>query len=59
MPKDIQAIVVAFLGGGILVNVLREEWPEQEAGRVLPFLIGVGFFLALTIVVRVLGGESG
>lgn len=55
VSKELLAIVVAFLGGGILVNVLREEWPNEDSGRAVPFLIGVGLFLILSVVVRNLG----
>lgn len=30
----------AFLAGGILLNVLKEELPEERQSRVLPFLLG-------------------
>ncbi len=46
------AVIVAFLGGGILVNVLREEWPEQTPGRTAPFLVGVGLFAVLAVIMR-------
>ncbi len=51
------AIIVAFLGGGILVNVLREEWPEQTPGRSAPFLVGVGLFTLVTVFMRTIGGS--
>jgi hypothetical protein len=50
------ATLVAFLGGGILVNVLREEWPESGRGGTVPFLIGVALFTLLAIAVRTISG---
>ena len=58
VSKELLAILVAFLGGGILVNVLREEWPRQDSRRVAPFLSGVGLFLVLTIIVRNLDAST-
>ena len=52
LHKSALAIIVAFLGGGILVNVLREEWPDKGPGRTIPFLIGIFLFIALFVVVR-------
>ncbi len=52
LSKGAVAMIVAFLGGGILVNVLREEWPEGTPGRSAPFLVGVGLFALLAIIMR-------
>ncbi len=52
LSKGAVAVIVAFLGGGILVNVLRDEWPEQTPGRSVPFLVGVGLFTLLTLLMR-------
>lgn len=56
-PKSVLATIVAFLGGGILVNVLREEWPDKSPGRTIPFLVGIGLFVALIIIVRSFTGS--
>ena len=58
MSKAVVATTVAFLGGGILVNVLREEWPEKGPGRTIPFLLGIGLFVLLVVIVRSFTGSQ-
>lgn len=55
--KAVVATAVAFLGGGILVNVLREEWPEKGPGRTVPFLLGIGLFVLLVVIIRSFTGS--
>lgn len=43
------AILIAFLGGGIILNVLKEELPEEKQSRLLAFVSGVGAY-ALTLL---------
>lgn len=38
---------VAFLGGGIVLNVLKEELPEERASRFWPFAAGAAGYAAL------------
>ena len=54
--SGVLATIVAFLGGGILVNVLREEWPDKTHGRTGPFLVGIGLFILLSWVIRTFSG---
>ena len=35
------AVLFAFVAGGILVNVLKEELPQERQARFWPFLVGV------------------
>ncbi|WP_218352506.1 hypothetical protein [Alteromonas lipotrueiana] len=37
----------AFLAGSIILNVLKEELPEERKSRFLPFIIGVAAFAGL------------
>lgn len=39
----------AFLGGGIVLNVLKEELPEERKSRFLPFALGAAAFAALFV----------
>lgn len=39
----------AFLGGGIILNVLKEELPEERKSRFLPFALGAAAFAALFV----------
>jgi len=43
------ALVVAFLSGGIILNVLKEELPEERESRFLPFVLGTIGYAGLLI----------
>lgn len=43
----------AFVGGGIVLVVLKEELPEERASRFIPFLTGAALYAALVL------GEQG
>lgn len=45
------AIPLAFLGGGIILNVLKEELPTERRSRFLPFLGGATGYAALLLAV--------
>ncbi|WP_052765956.1 hypothetical protein [Aurantiacibacter gangjinensis] len=44
--------VFAFVAGGIILTVLKEELPEERKGRFFPFLGGVALFGALILAER-------
>ena len=43
------AVLVAFLAGGIILNVLKEELPEERASRFSAFAIGAGLYAVLLL----------
>lgn len=43
------AVLVAFLAGGIILNVLKEEVPGEREGRFWPFLAGAAGYAALLL----------
>lgn len=43
------AILLAFLAGGVILNVLKEELPEERESRFWAFLIGAGAYAALLL----------
>ncbi|MDP9418680.1 MAG: hypothetical protein M3P53_00690 [Actinomycetota bacterium] len=45
------AVPLAFLGGGVILNVLKEELPTERRSRFLPFLAGAGTYAALLLAV--------
>lgn len=49
LPKVTTAAVFAFLAGGIVLNVLKEELPEKRESSFLPFVGGAVAFSALLI----------
>lgn len=44
-------IPLSFLAGGIVLNVLKEELPEERQSRFTAFALGAGFYAALLMVV--------
>jgi hypothetical protein len=51
LPPTIAAIVFAFLAGGILLNVLKEELPGERSSRIAPLLLGIAGYAALVAAV--------
>ena len=45
------AIPLAFLGGGVILNVLKEEVPSERQSRFIPFLAGATAYAALLLAV--------
>lgn len=43
-------LLFAFLSGGVVLNVLKEELPEERQSRFLPFLAGLTGYAALLIM---------
>lgn len=43
------ALVMAFIGGGVVLNVLKEELPEQRKSRYWAFLLGAGSYAILLL----------
>ncbi len=51
LPDVAIGFLFAFLAGGIVLNVLKEELPEEKQSRFLPFLVGVvGYSLVLAAI---------
>jgi zinc transporter ZupT len=51
LPDLAIGLLFAFLAGGIVLNVLKEELPEERKSRFLPFLAGVvGYSLVLAAI---------
>ena len=47
LPEIAIALLFAFLAGGVVLNVLKEELPEERESRFLPFLLGGAGYAAL------------
>lgn len=43
------SVLFAFLAGSIILNVLKEELPEERQSRFLPFACGAGIYAALLL----------
>jgi hypothetical protein len=44
-------LLFAFLAGGVVLNVLKEELPEDRESRFLPFLAGAVLYACLMLVI--------
>lgn len=54
IPDALVALIVAFVSGGILMNVFHYEFPKEGKGNVLPFSIGA---LAYCFLILLLGSK--
>ncbi|RJY08969.1 hypothetical protein [Aurantiacibacter aquimixticola] len=52
LSKTLIGCLFAFLAGGIVLNVLKEELPEERQSAFLPFLFGTLLYAALVIAER-------
>lgn len=50
LPKLVTAALTAFLSGGVLMNVFREELPATHESRFRPFLLGAGLYGPLLLL---------
>ena len=44
------AVPFAFLDGGVVMNVLKEELPRERESRFLAFVLGAGLYAAVLLV---------
>ena len=49
VPEVVVAGVTAFLAGGVIMNVLKEELPEERESRFWAFAIGAALYAALLL----------
>jgi len=50
IPERAIALVVAFIAGGVVLNVLKEELPGERRARFVPFIAGaIGYAVLLQI----------
>lgn len=49
IPKAGIVVLTAFLAGGVVLNVLKEELPEQRESRFGAFALGAAFYTLLLL----------
>ena len=49
VSEAVQAIILAFLAGGVILNVLKEELPEERESRFWAFALGAAAYAALLL----------
>ena len=50
IPEVAIAVLVAFLAGGVVLNVLKKELPEERESRFWAFALGATLYAALLLV---------
>ncbi len=50
VSKAVTAVLFAFLAGGVILNVLKEELPEERESRFWPFALGASLYSVLLIL---------
>ena len=51
--------LMGFLGGGVVINSIKEELPEKGEGRVLPFVFGAFGYALLLLLIEARGITDG
>lgn len=49
VSEPVLVVLIAFLGGGIVLNVMKEELPEERASRFGPFVFGAAAYTVLLL----------
>ena len=52
IPHVYLAPLISFIGGGVILNVLKEELPAEQDSKVGPFLIGIFGYGALVLLLE-------
>lgn len=50
LPEPALALLIAFLAGGVVLNVLKEELPTERESRFTPFVLGAASYTALLLL---------
>jgi zinc transporter ZupT len=51
ISDPVLALFFAFLAGGVILNVLKEELPEERKSRYLPFLLGAALYAVILLAI--------
>jgi len=51
VSEEARSILLAFLAGGVVLNVLKEELPEERESRFWAFVIGAAGYTALLLMI--------
>lgn len=49
VPETIVVLLIAFVGGGVVLNVLKEELPEERESRYWAFALGAASYAILLL----------
>lgn len=51
IAEAVRALLLAFLAGGVVLNVLKEELPAERESRFWPFTLGAAVYAALLLLI--------
>jgi zinc transporter ZupT len=51
VPQAVLSLVLAFVAGGVILNVLKEELPEERESRFWAFALGAAGYAALLLAI--------
>jgi hypothetical protein len=51
VPQAVLSLVLAFVAGGVILNVLKEELPEERESRFWAFALGAAGYGALLLAI--------
>ncbi|GAA4455639.1 hypothetical protein GCM10023189_23680 [Nibrella saemangeumensis] len=49
LPEESTAVAIAFLAGGVILNVIKEELPKERQSQFLPFVLGAFGYAVLLL----------
>ena len=52
IPEVAIAVLTAFLAGGVIMNVLKEELPEERESRFWAFALGAAFYTVILLALQ-------
>jgi hypothetical protein len=52
LSKTTVALLTAFIGGGVIINVIRHELPKDKPNRLSTFLLGTALYTALLLALN-------
>ncbi|MGE4335911.1 MAG: hypothetical protein AB7E55_08055 [Pigmentiphaga sp.] len=55
IPGFVMSVAIAFVAGGIILNALKEELPEEKRSRFWPFLLGAVLYATVVVAQARLG----
>ncbi len=52
LPRDILALMLGFLSGGVIMNSATDELPKEKTGEILPFIAGAVSYALILIPLK-------
>ena len=50
LPEAFVGLAIAFLAGGVVLNVMKEELPQERQSRFVPFAVGAAAYAGLLLL---------